>query len=231
MSTSGSTDFNITRDQLITGALRLCGAVAQGESPTAAQISEASEALNMLIKAWQADGMPLWVIKNHTLTLVSGTNTYTVTPKLLKVIQAFSHNTLTNIDVPMRIVTRQEYNVLGNKTSTGNPIQVFCNPELTATSVKVFPTPDSTSASQNQVILVYQKQFDDMDSASDNLEFPSEWFEAVKYGLSTRLAGEYGISLDDRRMLTHEANAIKQEALSFSTEEGSLFFTADRRDW
>jgi hypothetical protein len=231
MSTSGSTDFNINRDQLIAGALRLCGAVAQGETPTAAQVTEASEALNMLIKAWQADGMPLWVIKNYTLTLVSGTNTYTVTPKLLKVIQAFNHNTSTNIDVPMRIVTRQEYNVLGNKTSTGNPIQVFSSPELTNTVVKLFPTPDATSASQNQVVLVYQKQFDDMDSASDNLEFPNEWFEAVKYGLATRMAGEYGVSLDDRRQLLSEANSIKQEALSFSTEEGSFFFQADRRDW
>lgn len=231
MATSGSTDFNVTRDQVIAGALRLCGALGQGETPTATQVSEAAEALNMLVKAWQADGMPLWVIKNYTLTLVSGTNTYTISPKLLKVIQAFNHNTQTNIDIPMRIVTRQEYNVLGNKTSSGNPIQVFSSPELTNTVVKVFPTPDSTSASQNQIVLVYQKQFDDLDSASDNLEFPNEWFEAVKYGLATRMAGEYGVSLDDRRQLLNEANMIKQEALSFGTEEGSFFFQADRKDW
>jgi hypothetical protein len=231
MATSGSTDFNVTRDQVIAGALRLCGALGQGETPTATQVSEAAEALNMLVKAWQADGMPLWVIKNYTLTLVSGTNTYTISPKLLKVIQAFNHNTQTNIDIPMRIVTRQEYNVLGNKTSTGNPIQVFSSPELTNTVIKVFPTPDSTSASQNQIVLVYQKQFDDLDSASDNLEFPNEWFEAVKYGLATRMAGEYGVSLDDRRQLLNEANMIKQEALSFGTEEGSFFFQADRKNW
>ncbi len=231
MATSGSTDFNVTRDQVIAGALRLCGALGQGETPTATQVSEAAEALNMLVKAWQADGMPLWVIKNYTLTLVSGTNTYTISPKLLKVIQAFNHNTQTNIDIPMRIVTRQEYNVLGNKTSSGNPIQVFSSPELTNTVVKVFPTPDSTSASQNQIVLVYQKQFDDLDSASDNLEFPNEWFEAIKYGLATRMAGEYGVSLDDRRQLLNEANMIKQEALSFGTEEGSFFFQADRKDW
>jgi len=231
MATSGSTDFNVTRDQVIAGALRLCGALGQGETPTATQVSEAAEALNMLVKAWQADGMPLWVIKNYTLPLVSDTNTYTISPKLLKVIQAFNHNTQTNIDIPMRIVTRQEYNVLGNKTSSGNPIQVFSSPELTNTVVKVFPTPDSTSASQNQIVLVYQKQFDDLDSASDNLEFPNEWFEAVKYGLATRMAGEYGVSLDDRRQLLNEANMIKQEALSFGTEEGSFFFQADRKDW
>jgi hypothetical protein len=131
----------------------------------------------------------------------------------------------------MRIVTRQEYNVLGNKTSTGNPIQVFSSPELTNTVVRVFPTPDSISASQNQIVLVYQKQFDDMDSSSNNLEFPNEWFEAVKYGLATRLAGEYGISLDDRRQLIGEANSIKQEALNFGIEEGSFYFQADKRNW
>ena len=59
MSTSGSTNFSTSRNELIAGALRIVGAVAQGETPTTAQYSEGSEALNMLCKAWMADGMPL----------------------------------------------------------------------------------------------------------------------------------------------------------------------------
>jgi hypothetical protein len=231
MSTSGSTDFNVTRDQLIAGALRLCGALAQGETATATQVSEASEALNMLVKAWQADGMPLWAILETTLTLSNGVNTYTKTPRLLKVLQAYRHNTVSLIDTPINIITRDVYNNLGNKTSTGIPIQIYASPNRESTVIKVYPTPDTTAAASNNIVLVYQKEFDDMDSASNNLEFPTEWLEAVKYGLATRLAGEYGIPMDDRRQLTSEANSLKTTALSFGTEEGSLFFQPNRRGY
>lgn len=231
MATSNSTDFNVTRDQLIAGALRIVGAIAQGETATADMVSNASEALNMLAKSWQADGMPLWVMREYSLTLVDGTNTYTVSPKLLKVVQAFNHNSSTNVDIPMRIITREEYNRLGNKTSEGNPIQVFCNPNLTSTEVKVFPTPGSTEATYNTIKLIYQKQFDDFDSASDNPEFPNEFFDALKFGLANRLSYEYGMDVNDRKQLAEQAMLLKLDALSFGTEEGSFFVGADMRNW
>ena len=88
MATSGSTDYSQTRDDIIKRALRLIGALAQGESPTTDQVTEAAVALNGLVKAWEADGMPLWAIKERTITLQATTNTYTLTtPKPLKVIQ------------------------------------------------------------------------------------------------------------------------------------------------
>ena len=62
MATSGSTDYSQTRDDIIKRALRLIGVLAQGETPTADQVTEAAAALNGLVKAWQADGMPLWAI-------------------------------------------------------------------------------------------------------------------------------------------------------------------------
>lgn len=67
MATSGSTDFSVTRDDIISRALRLIGAIAQGESPTTEQLNEAAIALNGLVKAWQADGMPLWALKHIQL--------------------------------------------------------------------------------------------------------------------------------------------------------------------
>ena len=51
MATSGSTDYSQTRDDIIKRALRLIGALAQGESPTTDQVTEAAVALNGLVKA------------------------------------------------------------------------------------------------------------------------------------------------------------------------------------
>jgi len=229
MTITSSYDFSTSRDELIRGALRLAGGIGEGEVPRTAQYTEAAEALNMLVKSWQVDGMPLWVISEYTLALVEGTNTYTISsPKLLKVIQAWNRNTTSNIDIPMRIITRDEYNRLGNKLSSGNPIQVLCIPNRTDTTVKVFPTPDANSELYNEIHLVYQKPYSDFDSSTDEPEFPSEYFEAIKFNLAHRLSPEYGMTLQDRKQLLQEAILLKTEALGFGSEEGSLFFGVTR---
>lgn len=231
MALSGSTDFSITRDQLITGALRIIGAIAQGETPNAQQISEASEALNMLVKAWQADGMPIWVTKEYTLQPLNDQPNYVPTVKLLKVIQAYNRNNTTKVDIPMRILTRDEYNRLGNKSSKGNPIQIYHEPQLDSSLIKLFPVPTTQEETNNSIILVYQKEFDDLDTGTDNPEFPHEYYDALKFGLASRLSYEYGMELYDRKNLFEQAMMLKSEALSFGTEEGSLYLTLDTRKW
>ena len=237
MSTSNSTNFSITRDQLISGALRIAGAIAQGETPTATQVTEAAEALNMLVKAMQADGMPLWAIKKYAVTLTA-TSDYTIgvgstvnTPKPLKVVNAYRHNTLTNIDVPMRVVTRQEYDMLGNKTSTGSPVQLFYEPLLSTGVMHVFPVPDTYSIANETIYIIYQRPFEDFDASTDEPDFPQEWFDAIKFGLADRLAPEYGLAIQDRQDLRSRAKELRQEALGFGTEEGSIRFMAEQRNW
>lgn len=77
MATSGSTDFTRTRSQLIKGALRLIGVLRAGASPTTQQDTDAAEALNMMVKAWSADGLKLWVQTEATLFLVPDQQSYT----------------------------------------------------------------------------------------------------------------------------------------------------------
>ncbi len=70
MSTSGSTDFTVNRDELIKASLRLCGVGLEGETLSAETVTNASQALNMMVKAWQADGLQLWKQKRATLFFV-----------------------------------------------------------------------------------------------------------------------------------------------------------------
>lgn len=62
MSTSGSTDFIVTRDNIIEDALWLIGALGESETPSTATITKCSRVLNSMIKSWQADGLNMWTI-------------------------------------------------------------------------------------------------------------------------------------------------------------------------
>lgn len=237
MATSGSTNFSITRDQLIAGSLRMAGAIAQGETASATLVSEAAEALNMLVKAMQADGMPLWAIKKYAVTLTA-TGSYTIgvsqtvnTPKPLKVLQAFLHNTSSGIDTPLRVITRQEYELLGNKTSSGTPTQVFYEPLLTTGVLYVHPVPDATIAAANTLSIIYQRPFEDFDAANDEPDFPQEYYHCIKLLLADVLAPEHGLSIQERQDLSKRAGIAKLEALGFGTEEGSMYLQADIRDY
>lgn len=238
MSTSGVTTYNLTRDQIIAGALRMLGVVAQGEAPTAIQITEAAEALNLMVKAFEADGMALWGITEYAVPLTNGVASYQIgvgktinTPKPLKVIQAYNRDSISKVDIPMRIITRQEYNTLGNKTSSGNPIQCWYTPKLDHGVLTLFPVPNTTTATNNQVYIVYQRSFEDFTASGDNPDFPQEWLECLKYGLAVRLAPEYGLDTESRKFLSQEYNVIRATALSFGTEEGSITFGVDRRGY
>ncbi len=238
MATSGSTDLTTTRNTLISGALRIVGAIAQGETPTADQITEAAEALNYLVKALQADGMPLWAIKEYSIPLSASTASYRIgltqtvnTAKPLKIISAYRQDTTNDIDVPMVKLTRDEYNLLGNKTSEGEPIQFYYDPQRTYGDLYLFPVPNSTAAANSTVRIVYQRPFEDFDASTDEPDFPQEWFDALKFLLADRLAPEYGIPIQDRQDIRSRAKQLREEALGFGSEEGSIFFSPDRRDY
>lgn len=240
MTTSGVTTFDATRNEIIEGALRIVGAIGQGDTPTTAQYTESANALNMLIKALAATGMPLWAVKESSITLVNGQVSYTAgpsgninIPKPLKIIQAWNRNTTTNVDIPMTILTKYDYDRLGNKTSSGNPIQLMYDNAYTITTGKVyvFPVPTSVEASTNVIYFVYHRQFEDFTSSSETADFPSYWIEALKYQLAVRLAFEYGVPPNDKKDLIMMAKMILEEALSFGTEEGSLYFAPDNRNY
>lgn len=78
MTTSGSVDYNRTATQIVNRAMRLMGVLSQEETPTAAELADGLEALNMMIKSWAAQGINLWKQEDLIVWLVVGTTKYTL---------------------------------------------------------------------------------------------------------------------------------------------------------
>lgn len=78
MTTSGTTTFNYTRDQIIRAALRKIGAFASGETPDAQTITDCSDALNAMVKRWNTKGIHLWTESEAILFLQPGQVQYSL---------------------------------------------------------------------------------------------------------------------------------------------------------
>jgi hypothetical protein len=231
MATSGSYDWKLNRDQVITAALRKLAVLPSGGSPSTAQTNDGSDALNAILKAFHADGMPLWAITSTTFSCVAGTASYSIgvgqtinTVAPLKVIQAL-YTVSGNAPVPMNIYTRNDFNQLPIlSTITGTPVNLYYQPlEAEQGTIRVWPTPDTTTS----ITIHYQRPFTDMDAAANDLDFPNYWTQAIIYNLAWSLAPEYGVPPTDRNILAQEATFWKKEALNYGSEEGSVYFQPD----
>jgi len=231
MSTSGSTNWSLNRDQVIKGALRKLAVLPAGATPTTSQVNDAAEALNAIVKVFQADGMPLWKISEYTWTLTSGTSVYSIgvgetldTEKPLKVLQAF-YTVNAGQNTPMRVENQYDFNNLPRTNVSGTPVILTYQPLNTTGVLSVWPTP---STSTTEITIYYQSPFEDMDAATDTFDFPSEWIQPLIYNLAWSLAPEYSIPPQDRNLLQKEATYWHEYVLSMGSEEGSFYIQPNR---
>jgi hypothetical protein len=80
MSTSGSTNWTIARDAIITAALRRIRKIDPALTVPAQDITDGSQVLNLMIKAWQTDGIILWLNEEVCLHQQYNTQFYTLGP-------------------------------------------------------------------------------------------------------------------------------------------------------
>lgn len=80
MTTSGSVNFAVNRDQIIKASLQKIGQLEGGESPSSDELTDAAFALNLMIKAGNGNGMQLFAQKQATLFMQKDTHQYSVGP-------------------------------------------------------------------------------------------------------------------------------------------------------
>jgi len=240
MALTASTDYEIKRDDLVKASLRLIGVGSIDEDPTQAEIDQAVITLNIMLKAWQADGLQLWQVRTKSLTPVESQYQYSlgvtnpsgdvVGSRPMRIIDMYRRTTATATDVVLIKMSREEYWTLSDKDSEGTPVNYYYDLQLDDGVLNVWPAPDATFAADNTLEILYHKPYDDMDvSSTDSFEFPSEWYEAIKYGLATRLAPEYGLPRLERQLLHEEATFVKDKVLDWDQEDSSIYLAPDCR--
>jgi len=244
-----SSIYTVTRDQIITLALRKLGVLEIGSSPDPDTVANAAMSLNLLIKQLSTDGLKLWKICELIIPLTSGQTTYTlggststlmydslnptvaITDKPLKAIQGFYRNMQSTppIDTPVMLVSKQEYNVLGSKFSTGTANTIFYDPRKLNGVLYVYLTPDLNAQTNLELHIIAQLPIDDLTSALDIPDFPNEWMNCLVWNLADQLALEYGVPMNARQEIGLRATAYKTLLSDWDVEASSTFFAPDFR--
>ena len=244
-----SSTYTVTRDQIITLALRKLGVLEIGATPDADTIANASMSLNLLIKMMSTDGLKLWKISeliipitaNQTSYILGGSTstlmydslnpTVAITDKPLKAIQGFYRNLQNSppIDVPVMLISKQEYNILGSKSSTGVANTLFYDPRKLNGVLYVYLTPNTYSQTNLQLHLIAQMPLDDLNSALEVPDFPNEWMNCLVWNLADQMSMEYGVPMNARQEIALRANAYKTQLTDWDVEASSTFFMPDYR--
>jgi len=244
-----SSTYTVTRDQIITLALRKLGVLEIGDTPDANTVANAAMSLNLLIKQLSTDGLKLWkvseliipMLANQTSYILGGSNsalmydtqapTVAITDKPLKVIQGFYRNIQSTppIDTPVMIVSKQEYNVLGSKFSTGTANTLFYDTKALNGILYVYLTPDINSQTNIQLHIVAQMPLNDLTTSSKLPDFPNEWMNCLMWNLADQLSLEYGVPMNTRQEINQRANLYRTQLSDWDVEASSTFFAPDFR--
>ena len=225
MATSSTDDYYLTRDQLIRSAFEIIGVAVANEPLSAEDNAVGVVALNAMCFSWMTYGLHLWKRGRSSVTLVANTYSYSLAPTLgsgtEKVMRILECNRVdsNNNTIDLNRLSLQEYENLPNPSSTGIPIHYYFEPTRTASTLYIWPAPDSTAAAEYTIDYVYQKPIEDM----EDVDFPKEWYDAIITNLAYKLAPRYGIDINHLYLLRKDAQETLAMALSYDQEDTSIF--------
>lgn len=200
---------------LIADALRKIGVVAMDEPMTADQADHGLRAMNRMMKAWQNRGYNIWGAAEVAITLTTAAS-YAFTARPVSVESVRLRRGA--IDTPMQAFTRQEYFDLPQKTSTGTPTCYYFERQRDTATLYVWPVLAAANGETLRVLCT--REFEDQTDLNAAPDVPSEWWDALVYGLAARLADDFSVNKPN---VVARAEEELRLALAFD-REGSVFF-------
>jgi len=127
-------------------------------------------------------------------------------------------------EIPVLSWSRDEYFNQVNKLSRGTVINCYYSPQLGDGRMYVW----QTASSVNDLLrFTFERPMQDLLIGDDNLDIPTEWLEAVIYGLAFRLADDYNTPLAKADRIGQKANQFLDDLLGWDEEMESLNLQPD----
>jgi hypothetical protein len=226
MALSGTRDASDTAATLTADILRKLQVTGIGESPSAEDAAAVLRAIRHMLRTWGRNGVMLWLTQDQTVTPVLATSSYALSIRSIDVLQGWRRTT--GNDMPLRMFTREEYNRLPNKTSSGSPFAYYVDKDRTATNVILYPVPDASSVAADSFRFTCRVPVQDALEGSQDIDLPPEWTEAIIWNAAARLLPEYHGQDGQSVQIIMQMAKETYDILAGGDREGSLFLRPSR---
>jgi hypothetical protein len=184
MATSGTTDFNLSIDDLIEEAFERCGM----RMTNGYQLTSARRSLNLLFLDWANRGLNLWTIEQAIYPLTPGTNEISLAADTVNVLSAVirDYSQSPSTDITIDRISREEYLNVPDKTTQARPAQYY----VQRTNIpKVFFYP---AANQNYGFVYYRiRRIQDAGGYTNTSDVNFRFLPCLASGLAYQLSLKY----------------------------------------
>ena len=181
MATSGSANFELDVNDYIEEAFERCGL----EVRTGYDVRTATRSLNLMFADWANRGLNRWTIEQSTLSLTSGTSTYSLPTDTIDILSAVIRTGTGSAqsDTQITRISRDAFINIPSKNTEAQPNQWYVDRQI-APTIKVWPTPNTSYT------LVYDRltRIEDADSSINTLDVPFRFYPCLAAGLAYYLA-------------------------------------------
>jgi len=187
-----------TAGELIDGALRLLGMLAEGETPSAATSQDALFAMNQMIDSWNTERLSVFSTQDQVFSWTPNLIHRTLGPTgdfvgnrpIQLDDSTYFKDPASGISYGIKIINQQQYDGIAVKTVTSTYPQVmWINMDYPNIDMYVYPVP--TKVLEWHFISV--TELDQAANLATALTFPPGYLRAFRYNLACEIAAEFGV--------------------------------------
>ena len=187
-----------TAGDLINGALRLIGQLAEGETPSAETSNDALVALNQMLDSWSTERLSVFSTQDQVFTWPAGQRFQTLGPTgdfignrpVQLDDSTFFRDAGTNVSFGIKIINQQQYDGIAVKTVTSTyPQVIWLNMDIPNIQMYLYPVP--TRDLEWHFISV--DELVQPATLATALLVPPGYLRAFRFNLAVEIATEFGI--------------------------------------
>ena len=187
-----------TANDQINAALRLIGALAEGEAPSSETSNDALVALNQMVDSWNTERLSIFSTQDQVFTWPASTISRTLGPtgdfignRPIELDDSTYFIDPTNgVSYGIKIINQQQYDGIAVKTVTSTyPQIIWLNMDYPNIGMFVYPVPQRALSWH----FISVTELTQPAALATALTFPPGYLRAFKYNLACEIAGEFGV--------------------------------------
>lgn len=208
------------------------GILQEGDNLNGEQIVNGMRRLTDMINLWQTQGLKLWLNQDVSVPLVADQGTYTFGPagtnvmaKPPRALDAY-YMDASGIRRPLVPLSWNDYIRLSQVNQSGAINSYFVDKQQSVLSVFFWLIPDATAALGTAHLLL-QNQVTNYVNVTEEMNFPTEWRLALRWGIADEIATGQPQAIMDR--CQQRAQTYRTMLEDWDVEDAPTRFTPDAR--